>query len=80
MTRSCCPSCRLRFSRATAAHLRSCPFCAGPVDMLPASAIIGFSLVAIDSLPEDEPAIAETAALLPPSAYTPPPSTRGPFA
>jgi hypothetical protein len=74
MARSCCPSCRLRFSRATAAHLRSCPFCAAPVHLLPASAILGFSLVAIDPLLDDEPAIAETVALLPPSAFTPPPA------
>jgi hypothetical protein len=79
MTRSCCPSCRLRFSPATATHLRSCPFCAGPVHLLPASAIVGFSLVAIDSLLDDEPAIAETMALLPPSVSTPPPAFR-PFA
>jgi anti-sigma factor ChrR (cupin superfamily) len=79
MTRSCCPSCRLRFSPATAAHLRACPFCAAPVHLLPASAIVGFSLVAIDPLVDDEPAIAETVALLPPSTSTPPP-TRGWFA
>jgi transcription initiation factor IIE alpha subunit len=27
MTRACCPSCRLRFSRAAAAHLTNCPEC-----------------------------------------------------
>lgn len=75
MTRSCCPSCRLRFSRATATHLRSCPFCAGPVHLLPASAIVGFSLVAIDPLLDDELPIAESAAL-----PLPAPSTPGPFA
>jgi hypothetical protein len=78
MTRSCCPSCRLRFSRATATHLRSCPFCAGPVELLPASAVVGFSLVAIDPLLDDDPAIAETVALLPPS--TPTPTAPGPLA
>jgi hypothetical protein len=44
------------------------------VHLLPASAILGFSLVAIDPLLDDEPAIAETVALLPPSAFTPPPA------
>lgn len=78
MTRSCCPPCRLRFSRATATHLRSCPFCAGPVHLLPASEIVGFSLVAIDPLLDDELPIAESVALPLPSAM--PPSARGPFA
>ncbi len=79
MTRSCCPSCRLRFSPQTAAQLQSCPFCAGPVELLPASALLGFSLVAIDPLLDDDHAVAETMALLPPSAF-PPPTAPGPFA
>jgi hypothetical protein len=79
MTRSCCPSCRLRFSPATATHLRSCPFCAGPVQLLPASALLGFGLVAIDPLLDDELPIAESVALPPPSVPTPP-SAPGPRA
>ncbi|MCW3001790.1 MAG: hypothetical protein JWQ20_1088 [Conexibacter sp.] len=50
MTRSCCPSCRLRFSRQTASHLVACPFCAQPLDQLPAAAAIGFKLIAVDVL------------------------------
>lgn len=75
MTRSCCPSCRLRFSRATATHLRSCPFCAGPIDLLPASAVVGFSLVAMDPLLDVEVPIAQSVAL-----PLPPRSTPGPRA
>jgi hypothetical protein len=63
MTRSCCPPCRLRFSRATAASLTACPFCAGPIQQLPASAAVGLKLVAVDPLLDDEPAIAQAVAL-----------------
>ena len=63
MTRSCCPACRMRFSRATAASLRSCPFCAGPIHLLPADAVLGLKLVAIEPLLDDEPAIAQSVAL-----------------
>jgi hypothetical protein len=56
MTRSCCPSCRLRFSRATAAHLKACPFCAQPLDELPASAALGFKRIAVDGLVSTEAA------------------------
>jgi hypothetical protein len=55
MTQSCCPSCRLRFSRATAAHLAACPFCAVPLQNLRADAALGFRLLAIDGLVDEEP-------------------------
>lgn len=32
MTRSCCPSCRLRFTRAAAAALVACPSCGDPLE------------------------------------------------
>jgi hypothetical protein len=32
MTQACCPSCRLRFTRASAAHLDACPQCAQPLE------------------------------------------------
>lgn len=80
MTRSCCPSCRLRFSPQTAAQLRSCPFCAGPVHLLPASAVLGFSLVAIEPLLAEDHAVAESVALLPPATFPSPPAPRSPFA
>jgi hypothetical protein len=31
MTQACCPSCRLRFSRSSAASLESCPRCTQPL-------------------------------------------------
>jgi hypothetical protein len=31
MTQACCPSCRLRFSRAPAAHIETCPRCTQPL-------------------------------------------------
>lgn len=74
MTRSCCPGCRLRFSQATAASLRVCPFCAEPIQQLPASAVMGLKLVAIDALPDDPGAIALSAALPPPSPGRYPPA------
>jgi hypothetical protein len=73
MTRSCCPACRLRFSRATASSIRSCPFCAGPIAEVSAAEAIGMRLVAIEPLLHDEPAaIARTIAFLPPSAPSSP--------
>jgi hypothetical protein len=61
MTRSCCPSCRLRFSRATAATIRHCPFCAEPIQQLPPSEAMGLKLVSIDPLTGDDPAAAAQA-------------------
>jgi hypothetical protein len=73
MTRSCCPSCRLRFSRATAAHVVACPFCAAPLQDLPAAALLGFRLIALDALLADDE-LAEAAAValpVPPSSSRP---------
>jgi len=50
MTRSCCPTCRLRFSRATAAQLGRCPFCGQPSRDASAAEVLGFRLMAIDPL------------------------------
>lgn len=66
MTRSCCPRCRLRFSQATAASLRACPFCAEPIEQRPAFAVMGLKLVAIDALTDDPGAEALAVALPPP--------------
>jgi anti-sigma factor ChrR (cupin superfamily) len=45
MTQACCPSCRLRFSRAAAAHLEACPHCAGPIHRIAsAQDALGYSL------------------------------------
>jgi hypothetical protein len=54
MARSCCPSCRLRFSRATASHLVACPFCATALQELAPSALLGFRLIALDELLADD--------------------------
>jgi hypothetical protein len=45
MTQTCCPSCRLRFARASAAHLEACPVCTQPlVRIASASDALGYSL------------------------------------
>jgi hypothetical protein len=51
MARSCCPTCRLRFSRETAAHLTECPFCGRAPELLPAGATLGFRQFAVEVLP-----------------------------
>jgi hypothetical protein len=56
MTRSCCPTCRLRYSRTTAAHFTACPFCAQPLQDLPVAAVLGYKLIANDALLADESA------------------------
>jgi len=50
MTRSSCPTCRLRFTRVTAAHLSACPFCAQPLQAEPAAAMLGYRLLSIEPL------------------------------
>jgi hypothetical protein len=53
MTQVCCPSCRLRFSRAAAAYLVACPACGEPPQTsLRAEQTIGFRLVPVDDLPD----------------------------
>lgn len=45
MTHTCCPACRLRFSRAAAAVLEACPSCGDRLDILDAAAdVVGFRL------------------------------------
>jgi hypothetical protein len=63
MTRSCCPSCRLRFSRATASHLVACPFCAQPLHLVAPAAALGFKLIAVDVLAGDDAAAEHAVAL-----------------
>jgi hypothetical protein len=75
MTQSCCPTCRLRFSRVTAAHLVTCPFCAAELASLSADAVLGFRLLAMDGLaaetPLDEPSVALSVTLPPPDRPRP---------
>jgi hypothetical protein len=45
MTQFCCPSCGLRFPRATAAHLVACPECGAPPESVAsAEQVLGFRL------------------------------------
>jgi hypothetical protein len=45
MTQACCPSCRLRFSRASAAHLETCPRCTQPLHRIAsAQDALGYAL------------------------------------
>jgi hypothetical protein len=45
MNHLCCPSCRLRFDRAAAAHLTTCPECSRRLILLAdRSSLIGFRL------------------------------------
>jgi hypothetical protein len=66
MTRTSCSACRLRFAHA-GSTLASCPFCAGALEVLPASALVGYQLIAVDALVLDdvaaEAALARSAAL-----------------
>jgi hypothetical protein len=54
MTRACCPSCRLRFTSASAAHLSACPECDQALESIPsAQAAMGYRLFErADPLPE----------------------------
>jgi hypothetical protein len=50
MTRSCCRTCRLRFSPATSSQLAACPFCHQPLERLSPDTTLGFRLLALDAL------------------------------
>lgn len=56
MTQACCPSCRLRFDGAVAAHLVACPACGEPPHtVLSAERVLGFRLVSDDDRSESLP-------------------------
>jgi len=51
MTQACCPTCRLRFTRATTAYLSGCPQCGEELQPEPnAQRIIGFRLFSPDDV------------------------------
>lgn len=50
MTRLCCPSCRLRFPRVSAAYLVSCPRCTQALEPIAAQDALGYQL-----FPEADP-------------------------
>jgi hypothetical protein len=53
MTHVCCPSCRLRFTRAAASHLVACPGCGEPPQtILRAEQVMGFRVAPVDDLPD----------------------------
>jgi hypothetical protein len=68
MIRSSCPTCRLRFTRATAARLASCPFCAKPLQNEPAADVLGYRLLSIEPLLGPEPDALATLDIRPPYA------------
>ena len=56
MTQVCCPSCRLRFTRAAAAYLVACPDCGEPPQpVVRAEDILGFRLVSDDDRSDSLP-------------------------
>jgi hypothetical protein len=67
MTRSSCPTCRLRFTRVTAAHLAACPFCAQPLQDDPAADVLGYRLLSIEPLLTEEPAALKALDGVPPT-------------
>jgi hypothetical protein len=73
MTHVCCPSCRLRFTRAAAASLLACPACGEPPQqVLSAEDALGFRLVAADDH-SDTPPVALAVALSIPASSEPSP-------
>jgi hypothetical protein len=64
MTRSCCSGCRLRFSRLTTDHLVACPFCAEPLELVPAASALGYKLIAMDGLVNGDDLLDQQAAAL----------------
>jgi hypothetical protein len=69
MTQACCPSCRLRFTRAAAAYLLQCPECGAPPEVLSAEHVVGFRLD--DSSHELPAALAAALAIPPPGEPSP---------
>ena len=58
MTHVCCPSCRLRFTSAAAAHLERCPACgAAAVPGARPEQVLGFRLFTMDDLDDADAAL-----------------------
>jgi hypothetical protein len=56
MTQIGCPSCRLRFTAAVAAHLITCPECGRPAQAIArAEAVVGFRLFVVEDAPQALP-------------------------
>ena len=66
MTQACCPSCRLRFDHASAAHLHACPVCAQSLHRVTgAKDALGYPLFDITD-PRPAVPVADAVALPPP--------------
>jgi len=66
MTRACCPSCRLRFSRPAAAHLTNCPKCGARLRVGNAAAeTLGYRLFDVADTPRELPIAVEVALPMP---------------
>ena len=61
MTHVCCPSCRLRFTAAAAAHFDACPTCGEPAQRTSAAGAFGFRLVAVAEIVGGSPTSAAIA-------------------
>jgi hypothetical protein len=69
MTQACCPSCRLRFDRASAAHLEACPVCAQPLHRIAgAKDALGYPLFDVTDPRPATPAAGALALPAPPPA------------
>jgi hypothetical protein len=66
MTQVCCPTCRLRFTRAASAYLVACPKCGEPPQLVSSAHLtIGFRLFAHDDLDDAPPRAIAVAMPLP---------------
>jgi hypothetical protein len=66
MTHGCCPSCRLRFTPAVAAHLDACPGCGEPPLLIDrVEELVGLRLVTPDDLMEPAPVAVAVAVPVP---------------
>jgi hypothetical protein len=66
MTRACCPSCRVRFPRHTAADHLTCPFCGGRLEQVAAEQALGLRLVNDAKLSDQTDAVARALSALRP--------------
>lgn len=56
MTHVGCPSCRLRFTAATASYLVACPECDRPPQLIAgAEGVVGFRLFVVEDVPGEMP-------------------------
>jgi hypothetical protein len=72
MTQVCCPSCRLRFTRAAGAYLVACPQCGKPTHPIASpEQVIGLRLFAHDDFPDAFPQAVAVAIPVPAPAVGP---------